>query len=215
MLTIDEHTNRCNSDISNLPNRFEIYDAQKNIHWFELKDTPVYDETGKGQSVDDIVQDIIVRKQTDNRLTRLSFYDEGLVQKLDSNEENYGNPAKPSITVQACPRCGSAKTRRSLRRSNDGILRILFYKAYRCRKCHFRFWMVNPLRLVLIGGMTLIVALIVGRMWFSTSQQTAFGSSVEAVTNKQIERLTEEVDAEAELHDGLHYILTNKGIKDN
>ena len=146
---------------------------------------------------------------------RLSCYDESLVQDLDLNEENDGNLAESSISRQACPRCGSANTRKSSRRTSDRILRILFYKSYRCRKCHYRFWMVNPSRLALFGGVILIIAIIVGRMWLSSSQQTTVGSSTEAINNNQIENPTVKGDAEAELQGGLHYILTNKGIKDN
>lgn len=70
-LKIHERTKWC-QEISSY--QLEMYDAQKNIHWFEVTDTPVYDECGKCIGVDGIAHDITVRKQTDDRL--LSSYDE-------------------------------------------------------------------------------------------------------------------------------------------
>ncbi|MDD1626758.1 MAG: diguanylate cyclase [Methylococcaceae bacterium] len=75
-LTIDEYTKRCTQDTPNPPYQLEIYNAQKNIHWLEVTDTPVYDEYDKCIGVDGIVHDITVRKQADDRLIRLSYYDE-------------------------------------------------------------------------------------------------------------------------------------------
>ena len=75
-LNIDEHTERCAQTTPNSPYQLEIYDAQKNIHWLEVTDTPVYDEYGKCIGVDGIVHDITVRKQADDRLIWLSYYDE-------------------------------------------------------------------------------------------------------------------------------------------
>jgi diguanylate cyclase (GGDEF)-like protein/PAS domain S-box-containing protein len=75
-LKIDKHTRLCTQGMPNPPYQLEIYDAQKNIHWLEVKDTPVYDEYGKCIGVDGLVHDITVRKQADDRLIRLSYYDE-------------------------------------------------------------------------------------------------------------------------------------------
>ena len=119
------------------------------------------------------------------------------------------------VTTQACPRCGDAKTRRSPRRTSDGILRVLFYKSYRCRECHYRFWVLNPLCLVLFGGIILVIAIIVGGIGLSSNEQKAVGTSAEAITNNQIKKLTENGDVEAQLQGGLHYILVNKSIKDD
>jgi diguanylate cyclase (GGDEF)-like protein/PAS domain S-box-containing protein len=73
---IDEYARQCTQGMFNQPYQLEIYDAQKNIHWLEVKDTPVYDEYGKCIGVDGLVHDITVRKQADDRLIRLSYYDE-------------------------------------------------------------------------------------------------------------------------------------------
>ncbi len=75
-LKIDEHTQWCSQDIPNLSYQLEIYDAQKNIHWLEVTDTPVYDEYNKCIGIDGIVHDITLRKQADDRLIWLSYYDE-------------------------------------------------------------------------------------------------------------------------------------------
>ncbi|MDD5322304.1 MAG: diguanylate cyclase [Methylococcales bacterium] len=75
-LKIDEHTERYTQNATNPPYQLEICDAQKNIHWLEVKDTPVYDEYGKCIGVDGIAHDITVRKQADDRLIWLSYYDE-------------------------------------------------------------------------------------------------------------------------------------------
>ncbi len=66
----------CQEDIHNSPYQLEIYDTQKNVHWLEVTDTPVYDEYGKCIGVDGIVHDITLRKQADDRLIWLSYYDE-------------------------------------------------------------------------------------------------------------------------------------------
>ena len=75
-LKIDEYTKRCTQGIPNLPYQLEVYDAQKKIHWLEVTDTPVRDEYDKCIGVDGIVHDITVRKQADDRLIWLSYYDE-------------------------------------------------------------------------------------------------------------------------------------------
>lgn len=75
-LKIDEHTQWCTQGIPNSSYQLEIYDAQKNIHWLEVTDTPVYDEYSECIGVDSIVHDITLRKQADDRLIWLSYYDE-------------------------------------------------------------------------------------------------------------------------------------------
>lgn len=75
-LKIDEYIKQCTQGIPDSPYQLEIHNAQKNIHWLEVTDTPVYDEYGKCIGVDGIVHDITVRKQADDRLIWLSYYDE-------------------------------------------------------------------------------------------------------------------------------------------
>lgn len=75
-LKIDEYAEQCMQGITNPPYQLEIYDAEKSIHWLEVTDTPVYDEYGKCIGVDGFVHDITLRKQTDDRLIWLSYYDD-------------------------------------------------------------------------------------------------------------------------------------------
>jgi len=75
-LKFDDYTRQCREGIRNPPYQLEIYDAQKNIHWLEVTDTPVYDGYGKCIGVDGIVHDITARKKADDRLIWLSYYDE-------------------------------------------------------------------------------------------------------------------------------------------
>ena len=116
------------------------------------------------------MHDITESRQTDDGLITLTCNEESSEQKSDQDEKNYKNPAESSSVAQACPRCGDEKTRRSPSRKGDGILRILFCKAYRCRECYYRFWVVNPVRLVLFGAIILIIAIFIGGMPFSSSE---------------------------------------------
>ncbi len=75
-LNIDQYAERCSQDIPHTPYQLEIYNAQKNIHWLEVTDTPVYDENSVCTGIDGIVHDITLRKQADDRLIWLSYYDE-------------------------------------------------------------------------------------------------------------------------------------------
>lgn len=75
-IEINEYIKAYGQGIHNSPYQLEIYDAQKNIHWLEVTDTPVYDEYSKCIGVDGIVHDITIRKQADDRLIWLSNYDE-------------------------------------------------------------------------------------------------------------------------------------------
>jgi len=75
-LKLDEHIKPCIQGIHDSPYQLEIYDVEKNIHWLEVTDTLVYDEYNNCIGVDGIVHDITLRKQADDRLIWLSYYDE-------------------------------------------------------------------------------------------------------------------------------------------
>ncbi|MDD5578802.1 MAG: diguanylate cyclase [Methylobacter sp.] len=75
-LKIDAYTEQCTKGIPNPPYELEIHDAKKAVHWLEVKDSPVYNEYGNCIGVDGIVHDITLRKQADERLIWLSYYDE-------------------------------------------------------------------------------------------------------------------------------------------
>ncbi len=72
----DEYTELSSQGVPNPPYQIEIYDNRKIVHWLEIADSPVYDEYGNCIGVDGIVRDITVRKLADERLIRLSYYDE-------------------------------------------------------------------------------------------------------------------------------------------
>ncbi|NOT13625.1 MAG: diguanylate cyclase [Methylococcaceae bacterium] len=73
---IGEYRELSSQGVPNPPYQLEIYDKRKIIHWLEIADSPVYDEYGNCIGVDGIVRDITVRKLADERLIRLSYYDE-------------------------------------------------------------------------------------------------------------------------------------------
>lgn len=73
---ISEYSELCSQGVPNPPYQVEIYDHRKIVHWLEIADSPVYDDYGNCIGVDGIVRDITVRKLADERLIRLSFYDE-------------------------------------------------------------------------------------------------------------------------------------------
>lgn len=75
-LKIAEHAKAYAQGLDNSPYQLEIYSAYKDIHWLEVTDTPVYDESNNFIGVDGIVHDITLRKQVDDRLLWLSHYDE-------------------------------------------------------------------------------------------------------------------------------------------
>lgn len=136
------------------------------------------------------------------------------MQKSERKERNK-NWAESSISTRACPRCGNGKTRRSSTKTSDGVLNVLFRKSYRCQECRYRFWVVNPLRLVLLAGIMLLLIPVLGVVWMAVNQQTKVVSSVETVSNDQIKSLAEKGDAEAELQMGLRYTSIAWGIKDD
>lgn len=73
---MDEYSELCSQGVPNPPYQVEIYDRRKIVHWLEIADSPVYDDYGNCIGVDGIVRDITVRKLADERLIRLSYYDE-------------------------------------------------------------------------------------------------------------------------------------------
>ncbi|ASF47571.1 SEL1-like repeat protein [Methylovulum psychrotolerans] len=65
--------------------------------------------------------------------------------------------ARPSAEAQ-CPKCASEEFRRTTFRSNDPFMVRTFYKAYRCRKCRYRFFLINTL---IVTWSSIIAALTV------------------------------------------------------
>jgi len=137
------------------------------------------------------------------------------MQKSDRNEENNKNRDELSIATRACPRCGNKKTGRSSKKINDGLLKILFCKFYRCQECRYRFSVMSPLRLVFFTGIMLLLIPVFGALWMTFNQGTEVVSPVETVSYDQIKSLAEKGDAEAELKMGLRSTSVAWGVKDD
>jgi hypothetical protein len=64
-----------------------------------------------------------------------------------------------SKSSSTCPKCDSQEYRRTTFRSNDPFLTRTFYKAYRCRKCRYRFFLINTLTVTwssIIAGLSVL-----------------------------------------------------------
>lgn len=129
------------------------------------------------------------------------------MRHLDRNEKNW---PQSSVDTRVCPRCGSEKIRRSFKKVNDGLLKVLFCKFYRCHECRYRYWVMDPMRLVYCTGILLLLIPILGAVWMSINQQPELVSPVEIVSQDQIKNLAEKGDPEAELK----MALRHRGIKD-
>ncbi|MGZ8258895.1 MAG: tetratricopeptide repeat protein, partial [Methylotenera sp.] len=137
------------------------------------------------------------------------------MQKLDRNNENNKNYALSSVATPVCPQCGNEKVRRSSTKTSDWLLRILFCKSYRCQICRFRFWVLNPIRLVLCAGISVLFIPVLGAAWMAFNEQPKVVSPVETVSQDQIKQLAENGDAEAELKMGLRYTSIARGVKND
>ena len=68
------------------------------------------------------------------------------------------------VSALSCPNCKSDLLRRSRRRADDGVRRLLFCKAYRCLLCQARFFRLSTRRLLGAGvaaALVLTIALTV------------------------------------------------------
>ena len=135
------------------------------------------------------------------------------MQKSDRNQK-YSTHSP--VAIRTCPECGDKKIRKSSTHTSDGLLKILFCKAYRCSTCRYRFWEFNPLRLVFFMGILILLIPVFVSLWISFHQQpVVVATSVQAPSNDQIKSLAEKGDAEAELQMGLRYLSIAWGIKDD
>ena len=133
---------------------------------------------------------------------------------MQNSDRNEKNRTKSSVAVRVCPQCGSEKPRRSSRHSSDGLLKVVFCKSYRCPACRYRFWEINPFRIIVLAGILLVLIPVFGALWMVSHQQAVVVNSAEPVFNDQIKSLAEKGDAEAELKMGLRYTPNAKGGKD-
>lgn len=111
-----------------------------------------------------------------------------------------------------CPQCGRTASRKSTLHTSDGIRRILFYVAYRCRGCRLRFWKRNLLKPVGIIGI-LGLAILVG--WWLPKDEQLKTAPVSASSSPQLAALAAQGDANAELQMGQRYADGNGVIKND
>ncbi len=111
--------------------------------------------------------------------------------------------------AHTCPQCGSNKIRSAKLHAYDGIRRMVLYTPLRCRDCHHRFWVFNPVKpvlLVLAGGV-----LVGTTVWFATPQDTVkpVGETFVQVPHEQAAK----GDADAQLALGMRYLEGDGVIK--
>ncbi|MBT9567422.1 MAG: sel1 repeat family protein [Thiobacillus sp.] len=101
----------------------------------------------------------------------------------------------------ACPHCGSDQVRSASLHAHDGLRRMLFSTALRCRDCRHRFWVSNPLKPI---GLVLVVSILVGlTVWLTLDQRT--DAVVHQASDTLPHKRAAQGDAEAQLQLGQHY----------
>lgn len=111
---------------------------------------------------------------------------------------------------RTCPQCGSDKIRRGTLHAHDGIRKLLLQTPLRCRACHHRFWVLNPLKPVLLAGT--VVALVGATAWLALGQH---GGLPDAQPRASIPHTrAESGDPEAQLQLGMRY-ATGDGVVQN
>ena len=111
-----------------------------------------------------------------------------------------------------CPQCGRAAPRKSTLHASDGVLRVLFYYAYRCRACHFRFWQRSLFKPVWLVGI-LALAILVG--WWIPKEERVIAEPPSTITHNQIATRAARGDADAELQMGQRYADGSGVIKND
>ena len=61
-----------------------------------------------------------------------------------------------------CPVCGSSALFHSRRQRKDGLRRLLFLSAYRCRACGHRHFRVNLIAVATTAAIALVAAALLG-----------------------------------------------------
>ncbi|MCA1925305.1 MAG: sel1 repeat family protein [Thiobacillus sp.] len=103
--------------------------------------------------------------------------------------------------ARTCPQCGSQKLRSARVHAHDGIRRMLLFTPLRCRECHHRFWVFDPLKpllLVLVAG-----ALVVATVWFA--QPGSIATLPPPAPVRDPHALASSGDANAQLALGIRY----------
>ena len=109
-----------------------------------------------------------------------------------------------------CPECGSDKVRRGTLHAHNGVRKLLLHTPLRCRACHHRFWVFNPLKpLLLLAG---VAALIGVTAWLALDRHDPLpvAQAPAAVPHTRAEA----GEAEAQLQLGIRY-ATGDGLVQN
>lgn len=111
--------------------------------------------------------------------------------------------------TQTCPQCGSNKIRGAKLHAYDGLRRLVLYTPRRCRDCHHRFWVFNPVKpvLLLLAGAGLVAA----TAWLAAPHDTA-RQPVSAQVRVPHERAAQG-DPDAQLALGMRYLEGDGVIK--
>lgn len=110
-----------------------------------------------------------------------------------------------------CPHCGSDQIRSASPHAHDSAQHKLFSKAFRCRACRHRFWVLNPLKplllLVTVGGLVALTAWLAMEDGANTPKLN--------VAQKLPHAEAAQGDAEAQLQLGIRYAEGDGVIRSN
>ena len=111
---------------------------------------------------------------------------------------------------RTCPQCGSDKVRRGTLHAHNGVRKLLLHTPLRCRACHYRFWVFNPLKpLLLLGSVAVLVGVTA---WLSLDRHGPL--PVAQAPAAAPHSRAEAGEAEAQLQLGLRY-ATGDGVVQN
>jgi transposase-like protein len=76
---------------------------------------------------------------------------------MESKAEKGSRKESRRVSLPNCPYCNSDSVRRSRRRPEDGAVRSLFCKAYRCLDCTRRFFRPSTRRVLGAAGVAALI----------------------------------------------------------
>jgi TPR repeat protein len=100
-----------------------------------------------------------------------------------------------------CPQCGSDNVRRGSLHAHNGVRRLLLHTPLRCRDCHHRFWVFNPLKPLFL--MAAVIALVGGTAWLAFDPHPMAPTALAPASLPHAR--AEQGDAEAQLQLGMRY----------
>lgn len=124
------------------------------------------------------------------------------------------NDTPSPVSSSKCPKCGCEEFRRTTFRSNDPFLIRTFYKAYRCKKCRYRFFLANTIIVswcLIVLGLSLFMLLAWAVQRFDIPELEARDI---AVYDRAKERARSGDDGAAELQVGI-LLSEGRGVVKN